>query len=395
MRYASTLALLLAMAGAAWAQDQQIGARTKGMGGSYTAFEDDPISVWLNPAGIATQPDQMSLCYQTYLGFPVDQNRGPNDTIEFSVNPETILVDPAVIPSYLGFVFQVGDAENPMAVGVCFARPYHINYALDLVADPAQTVFQPEANLEQGFQRFRVAFAKDFRFVTAGEPGFFTHIAAGLGLDVAYENWRFSSPTGTFTDNKLGMGFGLGLLVGVYDNTENLKVNLGMAYQSPIHFEFNVAPDILPAFDMPEQLNVGATFYLMKDSRLRATVDLQFLKWADTAEKPVFPGKPEFEDTTNFSIGFEYRIDVEKPKIRVFPRIGFRRFGAPWDDADNLPQTGTYKLVLDTKDSVFTIITFGVGVSWSTEAGKTRSVDFAVDTGGDSFNVAVGYNHEF
>ncbi|HTF57694.1 MAG TPA: hypothetical protein VK661_10715, partial [Planctomycetota bacterium] len=225
MRYASTLALLLAlllaMAASAWAQDQQIGARTKGMGGSYTAFEDDPISVWLNPAGIATQPDQMSLCYQTYLGFPVDQNRGPNDTIEFSVNPETILVDPAVIPSYLGFVFQVGDAENPMAVGICFARPYHINYAMDLVADPAQTVFQPEANLEQGFQRFRVAFAKDFRFVTAGEPGFFTHVAGGLGIDVAYENWRFSSPTGTFTDNKLGMGFGLGLLVGVYDNTEN------------------------------------------------------------------------------------------------------------------------------------------------------------------------------
>src|SRR5258706_13562532 len=71
MRNASTLALLLAMAASAWAQDQQIGARTKGMGGSYTAFEDDPISVWLNPAGIATQPDQMSLCYQTYLGFPV------------------------------------------------------------------------------------------------------------------------------------------------------------------------------------------------------------------------------------------------------------------------------------------------------------------------------------
>ena len=38
------------------AQDQQLGARTKAMGGSYTAFEDDPVSIWLNPAGIATQP---------------------------------------------------------------------------------------------------------------------------------------------------------------------------------------------------------------------------------------------------------------------------------------------------------------------------------------------------
>ncbi len=30
---------------AALAQDQQLGARTKAMGGSYTAFEDDPVSV--------------------------------------------------------------------------------------------------------------------------------------------------------------------------------------------------------------------------------------------------------------------------------------------------------------------------------------------------------------
>src|SRR5689334_6768751 len=208
MRIASTSLLVILMAGAAWAQDQQIGARTNVMGGSYTAFEDDPVSIWLNPAGIATQPDQMSLCYQTYLGFPVDQDRGPGDTIEFSVAPETILVDPALLPAYLGFVFQIGDAENPMSIGVCFARPYHINYALDEVADPAQTVFQPESNLEQGFQRFRVAFAKDFRFVPAGEPGFFTHLAAGLGLDMAYTTIRFSTPTATSTDNMIGLGYG-------------------------------------------------------------------------------------------------------------------------------------------------------------------------------------------
>ncbi|MDP6959865.1 MAG: hypothetical protein QF645_13760, partial [Planctomycetota bacterium] len=54
------------------AQDQQIGARTKAMGGSYTAFEDDPVSVWLNPAGIATQQDQLSLSYQTYTAYQVE-----------------------------------------------------------------------------------------------------------------------------------------------------------------------------------------------------------------------------------------------------------------------------------------------------------------------------------
>jgi len=395
MRIASALIFLFALSGPLWAQDQQIGARTKGMGGSYTAFEDDPVSIWLNPAGIATQTDQASICYQTYLGYPVDQDRGPGDTVEFSVEPETTLVDPALLPAYLGFVFQVGDAENPMSIGVCFARPYHINYALDLVEDPAQTVFAPDSNLEQGFQRFRLAFAKDFRFVAAGEPGFFTHLAVGLGLDVAYTTIRFQTPTSTTTDNMLGLGFGFGLLAGLYDNGDNVKVNVGLAYQSPIGFDFNVSPDIFPSFDMPEQLNIGATFYLLEDSRLRATIDLQFLQWAATAEKPVFDGKSEFEDATNFSIGFEYRIDLDSPKIRLFPRMGFRLFGAPWEDADNLPQTGTYKLVLDTDDDTFQIFTFGLGVSWTTEAGKARSIDWAVDVGGDSTNVAVGYNHEF
>ncbi|HZL73233.1 MAG TPA: hypothetical protein VFC86_12300 [Planctomycetota bacterium] len=396
MRIASTsFFLLIIMAGTAWAQDQQLGARTKGMGGSYTAFEDDPVSIWLNPAGIATQPDQMSIAYQTYLGFPVDQKRGPGDTIEFSVEPETTLVDPALLPAFIGFTFQIGDAENPMSIGICFARPYHINYALDLVEDPAQTVFEPESNLEQGFQRFRLAFAKDFRFVPAGEPGFFTHIAAGLGLDVAYTTIRFQTPTANTTDNMIGVGFGLGVLVGLYDNGDNVKINVGMAYQSPVNFEFNVSPDIFPAFDMPEQLNIGATFYLLKESRLRATVDLQFLGWAATAEKPVFSGKSEFEDTTNISVGFEYRIDLDSPKIRLFPRLGYRLFGAPWEDANDLPQTGTFKLVLDTDDDTFNIFTFGLGISWSTEGGKTRSIDWAADVGGDAFNVAVGYNHEF
>jgi hypothetical protein len=75
--------------------------------------------------------------------------------------------------------------------------------------------------------------------------------------------------------------------------------------------------------------------------------------------------------------------------------MGFRLFGAPWNDANDLPQTGTFKLVLDTDDDTFTIFTFGMGVSWSTEAGKTRSIDWAMDVGGDSFNVALGYTHEF
>ena len=64
MRTSSALVIfLLALARAACAQDQQLGARTKAMGGSYTAFEDDPVSIWLIPAGISTQLSSMSIAY--------------------------------------------------------------------------------------------------------------------------------------------------------------------------------------------------------------------------------------------------------------------------------------------------------------------------------------------
>src|SRR5438045_1533905 len=153
MKSLITSVALLALAATAAAQDQQLGARTKAMGGSYTAFEDDPVSVWLNPAGISTQPDQATIAYQTYTAYPVNQERGPGSTTVTSVKPDTILVEPAIIPAYLGFVFQVGDSQAPMSVGFCFARPYVLKYALDQVTDPTQTVFVPEANVEESLSR--------------------------------------------------------------------------------------------------------------------------------------------------------------------------------------------------------------------------------------------------
>ncbi|MBI4565684.1 MAG: hypothetical protein HY716_13400 [Planctomycetes bacterium] len=397
MKKMATLGLWFAAAATALAQDQQIGARTKGMGGSYTAFEDDPISVWLNPAGIATQPDQMSISYQTYVAYPVHQSRSFGDEIKFEVEPETVLVDPAILPAYLGFVFQVGDVEAPTAIGVCVARPYHINYALDQVSDPSQTEFQPENNVEEAFTRFRVALARDFIFASDPEDTWFTHLAVGAGLDVGYQRWQFFSTSGNISDNALSFGAGAGLLFGLYDDKDSLKVNLGLAYQSAMKFEFNIEPDILPAFDMPQQFNAGMTFYLLEGTPLRVTVDLQWINWSETAENPIFPGQPKFEDVVNYSIGFEYRLQIPaiSDKVLFYPRLGFRRFDAPWDDKDDLPMTGAFKLVLDTDDEAFTIFTAGLGVSWTTEAGKVRTVDLAIDTGGDSFNVAVGYNHEF
>jgi hypothetical protein len=207
------------------AQDQQLGARTKAMGGSYTAFQDDPLLVWLNPAGIATQPDQLSVAYQTYTAYPKKESRGPGGTTDFSVRGETILPSPAIIPSYIGFVVQVGEPDNPWAIGAGFARPYNLNYSMDEILTPGQTVFDPRFEVAESLYRFRVAAAHDFRLRAPAESGLFTHLAVGVGLDLGYEEWRFSSPTGDPRGERRGSsmapGFGGGLLVGLYEDRDS------------------------------------------------------------------------------------------------------------------------------------------------------------------------------
>jgi len=385
---------LLLCATAVAAQDQQLGARTKAMGGSYTAFEDDPVSVWLNPAAIATQPDQLSIAYQTYTAYPKGRERGPGDTVEFTVKPVTIMGDPAVLPSYIGFVFQVGDAASPLAIGVCYAQPYLLDYAMDQVKDPNQTTFVPEAEVQQVFGRFRASIAKDFRIQEQGAPGFFTHVSGGVGLDVGYERWHFSGLGEDTTTSNVAFGFGVGGLLGVYDDYESFKVNFGIAYTSAVHYDFRIDPNILPSFDMPQQLNVGVTLYMLQGTPLRATIDFQWIDWSATAQKPLYSNFKGFEDAKNFSLGFEYRVKLSD-RVSLYPRLGYRHFDAPWSDKNDLPMTGAFRLVLDTDGEAFNMATYGIGISWTTEGGKVRSVDFAGDAGGDAVNFALGFTMEF
>jgi long-subunit fatty acid transport protein len=388
---ATALVLFLLAATAASAQDQQLGARTKAMGGSYTAFEDDPVSIWLNPAGIATQPAQFAIAYQSYTTYPLHRELTATG-VDTTAGAETTFVDPAFIPSFLGVVFQIGESDSPMAIGICFARPYHLNYSFDKVEDPAKTTFVPDTNIEESFSRFRVAFAKDFRFKKTGEEGFLTHVSVGLAADIGYERWRFDSTT-SISDTATAPGFGGGVLLGVYDNSEDLKVNFGVAYQSEIRWHFNTDPRIAPAFDMPQQVNIGVTGYFLPKQKLRATMDMQWVEWSRTAEDPAFPGHPTFRDAMNYSLGFEYRWAVTD-KVSLYPRAGYRRFNAPWSDKDNLPLTSNFKLLLDTKGSHFDIGTAGLGVSFTDGRGRLWVIDLGADFGGDSFNMALGFTYE-
>ena len=248
--------------------------------------------------------------------------------------------------------------------------------------------------MEQSFSRFRAAFAKDIRLREAGEAGFLTHVSFGAGLDIGYERWEFRSTTASASDNATGFGFGAGALLGVYDDGAAFRANLGLAYQSAVLWNFNIDPDIFPAFDMPQQVNAGVTLYLLEGFPLRTTFDFQWINWAATADTAFFAGQPEFEDAFNFSFGAEYKIPVGAG-INLYPRAGYRRFDAPWSDPDNLPMTGPFKLLLDTKGEAFNLVTVGIGISWASEQGQIRSVDVGADFGGDAPNVAFGLNYEF
>jgi hypothetical protein len=393
MRTTVAFVFVLCLSAAAAAQDFQVGARSKGMGGSYTAFEDDPTSIWLNPAGIATQPDTISIQYQSYTQYE------PGDAV-FTVaaepgTAEVGYIDPPLLPSYLGVVFQLGTGDSPHAIGIAYARPVHMKLTYDFSGSASDV----EGLEEQQFSRFRVAYGRAFRLKEAGEAGILPTLAFGVGIDLGYTKYEETSPPagGVSTkDTSSRVGFGLGFLATLYDDTSSFKVNLGAALQSELDFEFQVADELFPVWDWPQMINMGLTFYVLEGQPLRMTIDMQLIAWSEAIAGSNNPGRDDFRDSQNLSVGFEYRIQLDaEGKLYLLPRVGFRRLQAPWEDKDALPAAGFANLLIDTDDSEFNMVTVGVGVKWTTGGGQGRGVDVGADFGADSYNVAFGYVHEF
>ena len=393
MKIILSAAMFLCAAGAAFAQDQQVGARTKAMGGSYTAFEDDPVSIWLNPAGIATQPDAISLAYQTFTIYEFETP--PNGMGLIGSTGEYALNSPALVPSYLGAVFQVGSGGN-QAVGLAFTTPFRMK----LFWQSVQTTLTPVI-VDQGFDRLRAAYARDFRF---SQEGFFTHLSVGLGLDLSVTKWTYDevkdlgggsgAATLSISGTDAGFGGGLGILAGLYDNTRNFKVNFGAAWQSRINYKFTLPQSLTPLFDWPNQYQAGLTFYLLEGMPLRITTDAQVIGWRDAGTKSKVAGREDFQNTVSYSLGAEYRIKVGDG-TSLYPRAGLRVFDAPWSDPNSLPAVGTSILDINTKDDRFLIGTFGLGLGWMTEARKGRSFDVAFDIGGYAPGFAASFTMEF
>jgi hypothetical protein len=394
-----TSILLLVAAIPLAAQDQQVGARTKAMGGSYTAFEDDPVSIWLNPGGIASQTDGGILVYQTYTLYDLKTST----TGGASTAPSQVgWTDPAFLPSYLGVLFQLGTSDSPQALGFCFATPFRLRLEylpFDFTTGTSGT--SPGLSVDQSFYRIRSAYARDFHF----QPeGFFTHLAVGLGVDVNVTDWTFTefktinggtdTATLTVSDRNVGFGGGAGILLGVYDNRNDFKVNFGAAYQSRANYSFSINAVDVPLFDWPNQFQGGLTFYLLDGFPLRFTADAQVIQWSSAVRHSLLPGVESFRNVTNYSAGVEYAVPASE-KVKLYPRAGVRYFNAPWKDANDLPAVGLQRLGIQTKSGSFVIGTAGLGVGWSSDTGKNRMFDLGFDAGGDEPGLALAFTMEF
>lgn len=387
--------LLLFFAAVASAQDQQMGARSKALGGVGTAFEDDPHSIWFNPAGISSQPDGLAVSLQTYplyeeKGNPIQSARAHGDAN-----------DPIFLPSFIGAVVQVGSSELPQAVGFCLAVPYHVYFPFN---GPNPTFPPTDAVVtDQTLMRLRISYAIDFRLRPAGETGFFSRVALGLAADLAITRFEYTSPPDNEkspVEHDPAFSGGAGVLLGLFDNGEALRVTLGASYQAPASHDFGKslkAPSgIVPSFDGPQQVQVGLAFHLLERLPLRLYLEAMWADWKKAARESRLPGIDSFESSLSLSVGAEYRIELEK-MVGFLPRVGIRYYDAPWRKTGRteLPAWGNHQLFINTRSESFVVLSFGVGLSWGYKEGTQDSLDLGFDIGGDAPSAALSYTFQF
>jgi hypothetical protein len=392
------LAVLPFLAATAAAQDFQVGSRAKAMGGSYTAFGDDPVAVWTNPAGTAALPSQLSITYQSFVQYEFDGfGVALPDTVEGDA--EQGLLDPPITPSFAGVVVKLGDQDLDLAASLAYVRPFQIKYVY-VFDDPGLGDLLTQT--DQQFSRLRASLGVGKRLSEG--PGFFTRVALGAGADYVYTKYKEidQSPDPTaytliFEDSESSLGFGLGALASVYES-DTLKVDAGTAYNSRVKFNFDLDQSAYPVWDWPALLSGGLAVYAFEGYPLRLTFDVQWIGWEDAVGKPD-PDLKGFDDTLSFSAGVEYRVEF-RPTVWFFPRAGFKSYDTPWGDPGDLPWVGDSQLRIDTKGDRLEILTLGLGIYWArkTFEAQTRisGLDFAVELFGETdYLMGLGFTYQF
>jgi len=392
------LTILLCLASAAAAQDFQVGARAKAMGGSYTAFGDDPVAIWTNPAGIAGQPSQLAVTYQSFAQYEFDKI-GMVISGDVEGEAEQGLLDPPITPSFAGAVAQLGDKDLEMAAAFAFIRPFQIKYVY-WFEDPALDDLATQT--DQQFSRIRAAFAVGKRL--SETSGFLTRVAAGVALDYVYTRYREidQSPlpdawTLIFEDSESSAGFGAGILATLFES-DSFMVDAGAAFNSGVSFNFDLDPALYPVWDWPTLASAGLAFYITEGYPLRVTADVQWVAWEDSVGEPD-PTMKGFEDTLSFSLGAEYRFRL-KETTWLYARAGFKSYDTPWGRESELPAVGLSQLKIDTRGDRVEILTLGLGLYWTRKnaEGQTRilGVDLAAELFGETeYLMGIGLTYQF
>jgi len=391
--------VLAGMSSAAAAQDFQVGSRAKAMGGSYTAFGDDPVAIWTNPAGTATQTSQVAVTYQSFTQYEFGHL---SDVITTPANgqAEQGLLDPPVAPSFAGVVVRMGEGDIEMAASIAYIRPFQIKYTYNYF-DPVSSANDLITQTDQQFTRIRAAYGVSFR--TSDSP-FFKTVALGAGVDFVYSHYKEvdQSPdpardSQTFEDSESSIGYGLGLLITLYEN-DSFRVDLGGAWNSAVSFHWDLDPVIYPTWDWPALGSAGFALYIGEGYPLRVTLDFQWIGWR-RAVAPPDSGFDHFRDTYSFSAGAEYRFKVGE-KNRLFARIGVKSYDTPWKDGGNLPAVGASELDIDTKGDRIQMLTMGFGFYWTRKTwegeSRTSGIDFAVELFGETqYLFGVSFTYQF
>lgn len=394
-----TVAVLLALAAPAAAQDFQVGSRAKAMGGSYTAFGDDPVAIWTNPAGTAAQNSQFAITYQSFTQYEFG-NLTNVIALPTPGHAEQGLLDPPVAPSFAGVVVRMGEGDVEMAASIAYIRPFQIKYVYNYF-DPIDPNEDLITQTDQQFSRMRAAYGLSFR---VSDSPFLKTIALGVAVDFVYTHYKEidQSPAAgrdsqIFEDSESSIGYGLGLLVtGV--ETDAFRIDFGAAWNSPVNFNFDLDPVIYPVWDWPALASAGLAFYLGEGYPLRVTVDVQWLGW-NRAVAPPDPGFDHFRNTYSYSAGAEYRFRIGE-KNRLFARMGVKSYDTPWKNRNNLPAVGASQLEIETKGNRVQMLTLGFGFYWTRKTfegeSRTSGIDLAMELFGETqYLIGLGFTYQF
>ncbi len=387
---------VVVLASTAAAQDFQVGSRAKAMGGSYTAFGDDPVAIWTNPAGTATQNSQVAITYQSFTQYEFG-SLSDSFSLPTRGDAEQGLLDPPISPSFAGVVARMGEGNVEMAASIAYIRPFQIKYVYSYDFGGEQLITQTD----QQFSRIRAGYGVSFRL---SDGRWFRTLALGVGLDFVYTHYKEIDQnvdpvhdSQAFTDSESAVGYGAGLLATLFES-DGFRVDFGAAYNSRANFHFDLDPIIYPVWDWPALASGGFAVYIGEGYPLRITLDHQWIEWENSVGQPD-PGIDHFRNTYSFSLGAEYRFKVGE-KNRLFARAGLKSYDTPWKDKHNLPGVGTSRLEIETKGDRVEILTLGLGFYWTrkTWEGETRTsgIDFAVELFGETqYLFGVGLTYQF